>query len=93
MQQPKCPVLRAHSMLLKNLPFPKLVWLIFFRLCLDGAAAMYFAFHDGFSHLWAVARAHFAFYGQAPGTWKRRGKHQQKNYYQTKWLIFKHFLK
>lgn len=81
------------SMLLKNLPFPKLIWLIFFRLCLDGIAAVYFAINNGFQHLWAVAKAHFSFYAQALETWKRRGKHQQKKYYQTKWLIFKHFLK
>ncbi|KMQ67247.1 glycosyl transferase family 2 [Chryseobacterium sp. FH2] len=80
------------SMLLKNLPFPKLIWLIFFRLCLDGLAAVYFAFKNGFSHLWAVARAHFAFYGQTLETWKLRQRHQKEKFYQTKWLIFKHFL-
>lgn len=80
------------SMMLKNLPFPKLIWLIFFRLCLDGVASFYFAYKNGFPHLWAVARGHFGFYAQLPETWKRRGKHQKKNYYQTKWLIFKHFL-
>lgn len=80
------------SMMLKNLPFPKLIGLIFFRLCLDGVASIYFAFKNGFSHLWAVARAHFAFYRQAAGTWKRRQKHQKEDFYQTKWLIFRHFL-
>lgn len=80
------------SMLLKNLPFPKLIWLIFLRLCLDGIASFYFAYKNGFSHLWAVARGHFGFYGQALETWKLRQKHQMKNYYQSKWLIFKHFL-
>ena len=80
------------SMMLKNLPFPKLIWLIFFRLCLDCIAGIHFGLKDGFAHLWAVVRAHFGFYAQAPETWKRRGNHQNKNYYQTKWLIFKHFL-
>lgn len=80
------------SMMLKNLPFPKLLWLIFFRLCLDGIAGIRFGLKDGFPHLWAVVRAHFGFYAQAAETWKRRGKQQMKNYYQTKWLIFKHFL-
>jgi len=70
------------TMLAKNLPFPKVVWLIFVRLCLDG-----------FSHLWAVVRAHFGFYAQLPESIRRRGSHQMKNYYATKWLIFKHFLK
>ncbi|WP_419870681.1 glycosyltransferase family 2 protein [Chryseobacterium sp. CT-SW4] len=80
------------SMMLKNLPFPKLIWLIFFRLCLDGIAGIYFGFKSGIPHLWAVVRAHFGFYAQAPATWKLRQKHQISNFYQTKWLIFKHFL-
>ena len=81
------------STLLINLPFPKLVWLIFVRLCLDGIAGIYFGLKMGFPHLWAVVRAHFAFYAQLPGTIKRRGTNQIKNYYQTTGLIFKHFLK
>ncbi len=80
------------SMMLKNLPFPKLIGLIFLRLCLDGVASLYFAYKNGFSHLWAVARGHFGFYAQLPETIKRRQKHQKSEYYQTKWLIFKHFL-
>ncbi len=80
------------SMLLKNLPFPKLIGLIFFRLCLDGVAGIYFGLKQGFPHLWAVARAHFAFYGQAAETWKRRQEYQKEVFYQSKWLIFKHFL-
>ncbi len=80
------------SMMLKNLPFPKLIGLIFFRLCLDGIAGIYFGLKQGFPHLWAVVRAHFGFYGQAAGTWKLRQKHQKNEFYQTKWLIFKHFL-
>ncbi|MBB6370237.1 glycosyltransferase family 2 protein [Chryseobacterium shigense] len=80
------------SMMLKNLPFPKLVALIFFRLCLDGIAGIYFGIKNGFPHLWAVVRAHFGFYGQLPGTWKLRQKHQKHEFYQSKWLIFRHFL-
>jgi GT2 family glycosyltransferase len=80
------------SMMLKNLPFPKLIWLIFFRLCLDGIAGIYFGLKQGFPHLWAVVRAHFRFYGQAVGTWKLRQKYQKDKFYQSKWLIFKHFL-
>ncbi|MBK1896893.1 glycosyltransferase family 2 protein [Chryseobacterium paridis] len=80
------------SMMLKNLPFPKLIWLIFFRLCLDGIAGIYFGLKNGFPHLWAVVRAHFGFYAQLPETWKRRQKNQKNGFYQSKWLIFKHFL-
>lgn len=81
------------SMMLKNLPFPNLLWLIFMRLCIDGIAGIRFGLLQGFPHLWAVVRAHFGFYAQAPETWKRRSKNQMKNYYQRSWLIFKHFLK
>ncbi|MBF6610658.1 MAG: glycosyltransferase family 2 protein [Chryseobacterium sp.] len=80
------------SMMLKNLPFPKLLWLLFFRLSLDGIAGVQFAFKHGFSHLWAVVRSHVGFYAQLPETWRRRQKHQIKKYYQEKWLVFKHFL-
>ena len=80
------------SMMLKNLPSNKL-YLIFLRLCLDGIAGIYFMFKDGFSHTWAVVRAHFGFYGQFSGTLKLRKKPQMQHYYNSKWLIFKHFLK
>lgn len=80
------------SMMLKNLPFPNLLWLLFFRLSLDGIAGIQFAFRHGFSHLWAVVRSHIGFYAQLPETWRRRQKHQIRKYYQEKWLVFKHFL-
>ncbi len=81
------------SMMLKNLPFPGLIWIIFLRLCLDGIAGIYFGLKNGFPHLWAIVQAHFGFYGQAAETWKRRGNFQRTDYYQSKWLIFRHFLK
>ena len=80
------------SMLLKNLPKSTALWLIPLRLVLDGIAGIYFGLKDGFPHLWAVVRAHFSFYGMFASTLKLRGKNQIKDYYQTKWLIFKHFL-
>ena len=33
------------------------------------------------------------FYAQLPGTLKLRQQNQIKDYYHSKWLIFKHFLK
>jgi len=80
------------SMMLKNIPFPKLLWILFSRMVLDGAAAFYFAYKNGISHLWAVLRGHYGFYAHIPGTLKLRQNNQSKHYYQTKWLIFKHFL-
>ena len=80
------------SMLLKNLTFPTVIWVLFFRMILDGIAAFYFAYKNGFSHFWAVLKGHYGFYAQIPGTLKLRQKKQMKKYYQTKWLIFKHFI-
>lgn len=80
------------SMLLKNLPFPQLLVILFVRLSLDGIAGIYFWYKYGFSHLWAVLRGHVGFYAQFFGTIKRRQSHQIKIYYQSKWLIFKHFI-
>ncbi|SHI58249.1 Glycosyltransferase, GT2 family [Cruoricaptor ignavus] len=79
------------SMMLKNLAFPQLIPLIFIRLCLDGMAGIFFLFTLGFAHTWAIVRAHLAFYAAAPETWRRRGKHQIKNYYEEKVILKKIF--
>lgn len=80
------------SMLLKNLPFPKLIAIIFTRFILDGFAGIYLGYKNGFSHFWAVIRAHFSFYNHMSTTWKLRQSNQIKNFYQDKWLVFKNFL-
>lgn len=79
------------TMLLKNLPAAQLLWIIPARMILDGFAAFYFLIKQGPAHFWAVLRAHFSFYAQIPGTLKLRGEKQMGKFYQTKWLIFKHF--
>ncbi len=81
------------TMLLKNLPLTTLLWVLPIRMILDGFAAIFLAKKEGFPHFIAVLKAHFSFYAHIPRTWKRRGNHQIKNYYQEKWLVFKHFLK
>ncbi|PIE50776.1 MAG: dTDP-Rha--alpha-D-GlcNAc-pyrophosphate polyprenol alpha-3-L-rhamnosyltransferase [Flavobacteriales bacterium] len=80
------------SMLLKNLPSPLLFPLIFFRLCLDGIAGVRFLLQGKWKHTLAIIKAHFGFYAQAKTTFKMRSQHQMKNYFQTKWIIFRHFL-
>ena len=80
------------SMLIKNLPLSSLLWIFPFRLILDAFAGIYFGIKNGFPHFVALLKAHFGVYRQFSGTWKRRGTHQIKNYYETKWLVFKHFL-
>ncbi len=94
-QSPKKTFLNIRnnlSMVLKNAPFPRLIGIIFLRLCLDGLAGVYFGIKLGFPHFVAVLKAHFSFYGYVAGSWKRRQGHQKNKFYQTKWIIFKHFL-
>lgn len=79
------------SMLLKNLPLKSLFWILPLRLILDGFAGIYFGLKNGFPHFTAVIKAHFGFYKQFRGTLKKRGNFQKTDYYQSKWLIFKHF--
>ncbi|MPS71800.1 MAG: glycosyltransferase family 2 protein [Chryseobacterium sp.] len=80
------------TMMLKNLPSSKVFFILFSRLSLDGVAGIYFGFKNGFSHLWAIFRSHMGFYWQLPKSIQLRQKNQIDNYYQTRWLIFKHFL-
>ena len=80
------------TMMLKNLPASKAFFILFFRLSLDGIAGLYFAHKNGWKHLWAVFKSHIGFYCQLPKSIQLRQKKQINNYYQTKWLIFKHFL-
>lgn len=80
------------TMMLKNLPSSKAFFILFFRLSLDGIAGLYFAYKNGWEHLWAVFKSHVGFYWQLPGSIRLRQKQQIDPYYQSKWLIFKHFL-
>lgn len=80
------------SMMLKNLPASKVFFILFLRLHLDGYAAFYLAYKNGWRFLWAVLKAHVFFYIQLPRSIQLRQKHQIDPYYQTKWLMFKHFL-
>lgn len=80
------------TMMLKNLPPWKVFFILLFRLNLDGYAAFYLAYKNGWKHLWAVFKAHVGFYWQLPKSISLRQKHQIDPYYQTRWLMFKHFL-
>ncbi len=80
------------TMLVKNLPAYDLIPVVFSRLVLDGFGGLYLGYKNGWPHLWSVLKAHFAFYAQIPESLRLRQKNQIKFYYQSKWLIFKHFL-
>ncbi len=79
------------TMMLKNLPSSKVFFILFFRLNLDGYAAFYLAYKNGWRHLWAIFKSHVMFYWQLPRSIQLRQKHQIDPYYQTKWLMFRHF--
>jgi len=80
-------------MLAKNLPKNKLFSIIFIRLCLDGVAGIRLFFQGKFSHVWAIVRAHFAFYGLLGKMLKKREPQQKANYYQTASIVNAYFLK
>ena len=59
-----------------------LFFTIFKRLCLDGLAAMKFMISFQFSHIWALAKAHFHFYGKLGSLLSKRKTFKQN--YQLK---------
>jgi hypothetical protein len=67
-------------MLFKNLPLSSLFTVIPTRLVLDGIAAITFLNKEkGMSHLFAIAKAHFAFYFEIPKLITKRRKISQKS--------------
>ena len=80
-------------MLTKNLPKNKLASIIFVRLLLDGLAGIQFIFKGKFIHCWAIVKAHFHFYHLINKTLKKRKATQSENYYQTKSIVYKYFVK
>jgi len=70
------------KMLFKNLPLPYLFFIIPIRLVLDGVAALSFLNKPkGIGHLFAVMKAHFAFYFEIPKLITKRRKISQKSYF------------
>jgi GT2 family glycosyltransferase len=60
------------AMLLKNLPALFVIPIVLFRLMLDGITAFKFLKDGSPKDFWAVARAHFGFYGMIPYLVKQR---------------------
>lgn len=60
----------------KNEPLSRLVWWLPVRLVLDGMAGGLFLAQGNFSHILAIAQAHFHFYGHLP-VWIRRRKQRK----------------
>ncbi len=67
-------------MLFKNLPLTSLLFVIPLRLLLDAVAAITFLKQkNGFSHFFAIVKAHFSFYFTIPKLIAKRQKINQKN--------------
>lgn len=54
------------SLLLKNLPHGKVLFILLYRVLLDWVAALKFLVEGSFADFWAVIRAHFAFFARIP---------------------------
>jgi len=80
-------------MLTKNLPENKLVPILFVRLVLDGLAGIQFIFKGKFVHFLAIIKAHFAFYLLINKTLKKRNGLQSENYYYSKSIVYRYFIK
>lgn len=65
-------------LLLKNEPLSRLVWLLPFRLVLDGVAAFHLLFQGKKIEFWTVLKAHFNFYLHL-NKWLKHRKEARKN--------------
>lgn len=65
------------STIVKNSPSRKLVWFIFFRLCLDGIAGIFYLSKKNYNLTWMIFKAHFAFYAIFFKVLAKRKKYNQ----------------
>jgi len=80
--------------LVKNTPSKGMFLLIFTRLLLDGVAGIKFMLELKPRHTYAIIRAHFGFYKRLKMMHKKRqSTAQEPNYYQTKSIVWDHFVK
>lgn len=61
-----------YATLLKNLPRGTASWLILFRLVTDAGAALLYLSKKRPDLVWAIARAHWAFFSKIPQIYKKR---------------------
>ena len=83
------------SLLYKNLPKSRVLWVIAYRILLDWVAALKFLCGGGLADFWAVIRAHWAFYKRIPSIRQVRkdlNNHPVSQMYQSN-IVFDNFLK
>lgn len=80
-------------MLVKNIPNNQLIGIIFIRLLLDGLAGVQFLIKGKFKHCLAILKAHFSFYTLISKNYSKRSSTQKNNYYHTKSIVYRYFIK
>ncbi|MEO1486969.1 MAG: glycosyltransferase family 2 protein [Bacteroidota bacterium] len=77
----------------KNLPRRTAFTIIFFRLLLDGVAALRFILQFKWQHCWAILRAHLSFYRNFRRMYAKREKANFiLKYYTTTSIVWSHFV-
>jgi len=79
------------AMLYKNLPSNRLFSTIFLRLILDGISGVKLLIHGSLADVWAIIKAHFAFYAMIPKL-ERKAPKQVNQIYQ-KSIVWEYFVK
>lgn len=79
------------AMMYKNLPDNQLFSIIFMRLVLDGVSSIKFLLAGSFKDIWAILKAHFAFYAMIPRL-ERTSPKPLKDIY-PKSIVLAYFLK
>ncbi|MGO4773190.1 glycosyltransferase family 2 protein [Flavobacterium sp. W22_SRS_FK3] len=80
-------------MMVKNLPKKGLFFIIFFRMILDGIAAIRFCIQGKWKHTFAVLHAHFSFYCISIVYLRKRKNFQMQKYYTLKSIVFTYYIK
>jgi len=79
--------------IIKNLPRSTAFTIILLRLVLDAVAAFRFLFQFKPTHFAAIIKAHLSFYWNFRKIFRKREKHSFiKNYYNTKSIVWSHFV-
>ena len=79
------------AMLYKNLPSDKLFSTIFLRLVLDGISGIKLLLDGSFKDVWAILKAHFAFYAMIPRLERKDPKQLGQVY--NKSIVLEYFLR
>jgi GT2 family glycosyltransferase len=80
------------AMLYKNLPSSVLVYRVFIRLILDGISSVRFLTKGQWANIWAIVKAHFAFYAMIPKL-KRSEQFLAEKDLNTNSIIWAYFVK